>query len=768
MKKKFNSVYSFVKIHKKLFIPLLVVFGINYSILIILKIIPFKELNEFRTKPVSTRLYDCDNHLIQIIALEDGLRREWTDIESIPKEVQKLMLKAEDKRFYFHHGVDIFAVLNAFRQNTESSRTVRGASTITMQLAKMIYPEENRTFAVKIKDAINAIRIEAKLSKKQILELYLNSVPFGYNCEGITSAARMFYGKELKNLSTEEISCLSVITRRPKDYNPITNPQECAQRASLLNPKEDDYENLLATAKAAYIHSCPFLLPHYVNYLRQNYLSGMPQNQAELHLAVSLALQQVAENALNQALEQAEKSRISNGAILVLNNEDNSVIAWVGNGNFFDNQKQGQIDGITVQNQPGSSMKPFLYALALDTKAADGSSLYYPSMVLPDVPLEFGEDRVYIPQNFNNRYNGPIRMRIALASSLNVPAVDLLDRIGVENYLEKLYQMNFTSLISQADIVDLGLALGVGEVTLAELAPAFSVFVRDGVYLPLSYEKHSEKEIKKIQKKSGNQIYTRDTARILCSILSDKGARALGFGYTQTFQTEYPSIFKTGTSNQFQNIVALGATKEFTVAVWMGNHTGETVMGKTGSSLPAGAAKQILDYLEQYSKLSAEEKQFPLPENYEKKQICSLSGMPAGKNCPGVVYEYVPKDLVQDDCNWHVLNGNKLSVIYPSEYQKWVRLYDVAGEVDYTSSVLTVNTPKNKSVFYYSNMNQDLQAIPVEVFGGQKEEAVVEYDDEPAFTIYRPFYFLLPVERGSHKCKISCDDESTEIFFEVK
>lgn len=328
--------------------------------------------------------------------------------------------------------------------------------------------------------------------------------------------------------------------------------------------------------------------------------------------------------------------------------------------------------------------------------------------------------------------------------------------------------MNFTSLISQADVVDLGLALGVGEVTLAELAPAFSVFVRDGVYLPLSYEKHSEKEIKKIQKKSGNQIYTRDTARILCSILSDKGARALGFGYTQTFQTEYPSIFKTGTSNQFQDIVALGATKEFTVAVWMGNHTGETVMGKTGSSLPAGAAKQILDYLEQYSKLSAEEKQFPLPENYEKKQICSLSGMPAGKNCPGVVYEYVPKDLVQDDCNWHVLNGNKLSVIYPSEYQKWVRLYDVAGEVDYTSSVLTVNTPKNKSVFYYSNMNQDLQAIPVEVFGGQKEEAVVEYDDEPPFTIYRPFYFLLPVERGSHKCKISCDDESTEFFFEVK
>lgn len=761
-------IHKLIKNHKKLFIVLLAIFGGNYAILVVLKIIPFKDLNEFRVKPVSTRIYDCDNHLVQVIALEDGLRREWTDIESIPKEVQKLMITAEDKRFYFHHGVDVFAIINAFRQNTESSRTVRGASTITMQLAKMIYPEANRTLSVKLKDAFNAIRIEAKLSKKQILELYLNSVPFGYNCEGITSAARTFYGKDLGKLSTAEISCLSVITRRPSDYNPITNPQECAQRASLLNPKEDDYEILLATANGAYIHSYPFLLPHYINYLRQNYLSGLPQNQSECHLAVSLALQQVVENALNQALEQAEKSRISNGAILVLNNEDNSVIAWVGNGNFYDVQKQGQIDGITVQNQPGSSMKPFLYALALDTKAADGTPLYYPSMALPDIPLEFGEDRVYIPQNFNNRYNGPIRMRIALASSLNVPAVDLLDRIGVQNYLDKLYQMNFTSLISQADVVDLGLALGVGEVTLAELAPAFSVFTRDGVYLPVSYEKHTEKEIKKIQKKLGYQVYSADTARVICSILSDKGARALGFGYTQTFQTDYPSIFKTGTSNQFQDIVALGSTKEFTVAVWMGNHTGETVMGKTGSSLPAAAAKQILDYLEQYSKLSSEEKQFALPENYEKKQICSLSGLPAGKNCPGIVYEYVPKNLVQEDCNWHVLNGNKLSVIYPSEYQQWVRLYDIAGEVDYSSSPLSIGTPKNNSVFYYSDMNQDLQAIPVEVFGGQKDEIFVEYDDQTPFTVSRPFYFLLPVERGNHKCKITCGDETTQINFEVQ
>lgn len=762
-----NTVKSFFQKHKILFIIIFSLLGLNYLFLFTLKVIPFKELKEFREKPVSTRIYDCDRHIIQILSLDEGLRREWTDYNAIPKQVRSLMLKAEDKRFYFHHGVDIFAIVNAFKQNTQSNKTVRGASTITMQLAKMIFPSTERTFGAKLKDAFNAFRIEAKLSKKQILELYLNSVPFGYNCEGITSAARTFYGKELAQLTPQETACLAVTTRRPSDYNPLSNPAACAQRAQLLNLKNTDYNTLLNAAKSANIYTYPFLMPHYINYLKKDYFQTLEPFTAEVHLAASLALQQVAEGSLKQALKDAEKSRISNGAILVLNNKDNSVIAWVGNGDFFDNNIQGQIDGITVKNQPGSSMKPFLYALALDTKDENNKPLYYPSMCLPDIPMEFGEERVYIPQNFNNRYNGPIRMRIALASSLNVPAVDLLNRLGVENYLETLYKMNFNSLKSQAESVDLGLALGAGEVSLAELAPAFSVFTRDGKYIPLSFTKKSESEIKKIQK-NGKQIYTKDTARILCSILSDKGARALGFGFSQTFQTDYPSIFKTGTSNQYQDIVALGSTKEFTVAVWMGNFTGQTVIGKTGSSLPASAAKQILDYLEKYSKLSSKEKEFPLPETYSKKEICSLSGLPAGPYCPGKVMEYMPENLEQEPCNWHRKENDKTLIVYPSEYQQWKRIYDIPGEVDYSNSPLSIKTPKNNSIFFYSDMNEDLQAIPVEVFGGQEEIITVTYDSNPSYEVQRPFYFMLPVERGTHTCMISCGNETAQITFTVK
>lgn len=761
----FNSIFQKYKLWFVILFSLLI---INYVLLITLKIVPFKALRDFREKPVSTRIYDCDGNIIQILALEDGLRREWTDYNKIPKQVRKYIIKAEDKRFYFHHGVDIFAILNAFKQNTESNKTVRGASTISMQLAKMIYPSTERTFSVKLKDAFNAIRIEAKLSKKKILELYINNVPFGNNCEGITSAARTFYGKELSELSEEEIACLAVITRRPSDYNPISNPEACAQRASLLN--KNDYEILLSTANSAYIHNYPFLMPHYINYLKNRNLINLLSdgNHSELHLAASLALQQFTESALLQALEQAKLSRISNGAVLVLNNLDNSVIAWVGNGDFFDNTKQGQIDGVLVQNQPGSSMKPFLYALALDTKDENGNNKYYPSMCLPDVPMEFGEERVYIPQNFNNKYNGPVRMRIALASSLNIPAVDLLNRIGVNNYLETLYELQFTSLIPQANDVDLGLALGAGEVTLAELAPAFSVFTRDGKYLPLSYKKHTENEIEKLKKSTGKQIYSQDTARVICSILSDKGARALGFGFSQTYETDYPSIFKTGTSNQYQDIVALGSTKEFTVAIWMGNLTGQTVMGKTGSSLPAAAAKQILDYLNKYSKLSEEEKNFPEPENYTKQEICSLSGLPAGDYCPARVYEYIPNNMEIQTCDWHRKQGIKPVVVYPSEYQQWVRLYDISGEIDYSSAKLSIISPKNNSVFYYSEADKDRQAIPMEVFGGQINNLIIEYDDKAPYDIDRPFFFLLPVEIGEHTCKVTCGEESVQINFTVK
>lgn len=690
---------------------------------IIFRIIPFPELKNFVNKEYSTAYYDCDGVLLQVIPLEDGLRREYTPIKEIPPSVRKAFVKSEDKRFYFHCGIDFISLGGALVQNAKAGKTVRGASTITMQIVKMMNPDAPRTKQQKIKEIFEALKIEARLSKRQILELYLNSVPFGNNTEGVTSAARIIYGKELNQLTEKQIETLAKIPRRPSSYNPILTKEV----KPFIYPND---------------------VPHYIRYL-ENQPKIEKNRTYKKKLSVSKSLQAYAEGQLRTALEQTKNNRISNGAVLVIENKTGNVLAWVGN-DFWEDKIDGQIDGVLVKNQPGSSMKPFLYAMALESTDEKGNHLYLPNTILADVPKEYGSETLYVPSNFNNRFNGPIRFRVALASSLNVVAVDILNNIGVDSYLNKLYELGFESLKNGGKEADLGLALGAGEVALKELVYAFSVFPRDG------------KDYK------NNQIYSQNTARIINSILSDKNARSMGFGYTQTYETTYPSIFKTGTSNQYQNITALGATKDYTVGVWMGNFDGSTVVGKTGSSLPAYIAKNILDYLHQNNDTNLE---FEEPIGWEKRKICSLSGMEEGINCPHSVYEYVKKDDKSlQECNWHRYSTKSKTVetVYPAEYQKWVRQNEVEGKLDNYSQKLEIISPKDDALFYFSYMNQDMQAITIEAIGGGDDVAYIEYDGEIFSTSSRPFLFYIPVERGFHSCRVVCGIQSDYIEFEVR
>jgi penicillin-binding protein 1C len=738
-----------------------IVLGLLFIPPLLLRLVPFPELAEFCAQEYSCRIYDRRGELIQVTALKGGGRREFTPIKKIPKEIQKSFIRQEDRRFYFHHGVDWLSISGAIIQNRNAGKTVRGGSTISMQLAKAVNQDKSHTIRRKIKDIFYAWRIEAKLSKKKILELYLNSIYFGNNSYGITSAARTYFGCELNQLDSGQILVLSVLPRNPSYYNPI----EHSKRFAYFSKEAED-----AASKARYFNY-PYKLPHFVNYISK--VQGDSKLPYELHTSLDLEISDMAQSFLLEALEEARGSRITNGSLLLLNNEDGSVITWLGNGDFFDSENSGQIDGVLVKNQPGSSMKPFLYALALD------KGLIQPSTVLADVPSEFGNEKLYIPENFNNRFNGPVRMRIALASSLNVPAVSTLDKVGVKNYLEKLYELGFESLRENDSGLkaDLGLALGAGEVSLYELVPAFSVFIRDGAFLPLTYLQNNSLNNQLTNGRQSKILYpySKDTARLICSILSDKGARALGFGYTQTFQTEYPSIFKTGTSNQYQNIIALGATKNYTIGVWMGNFAGNTVMGKTGSSLPAWVAKNVLDKLEMPAHSPAgqtlsETQNFPEPENWHKERICSLSGLKAGPNCKAVVSEYVKDGTELADCSWHTKlnNSEEISVIYPPEYQQWLRSNPSKGLIEYSQAPLTILTPKTDSLFFYSSLHASKQAIPFEVTGGSENQLDVFYDEKKYATINRPFIFTLPVDRGEHSCRICCGNEEVTMSFTVK
>jgi penicillin-binding protein 1C len=727
---------------------------------LVIRFSPYPAYREFLTRKVSTRVYDRSGSLIQIVSLDDGLRREYLPLDSMPHEAVRIFMEAEDRRFYSHHGIDTGAVFRAFVQNVQERRTVSGASTITMQLARIIRPARSRNIAVKIRESFDALRLESRCPKDRILELYLNNVPFGFNSEGVATASRTFFGTTLDRLTEAQLYCLAVIPRRPLLYNPLANPGQCAAAAyelycstgtenKTVRLTKQDFRNAADSARS---FTYPYSMPHYIRWLSGRNESGM-FTQSELHISASLEIQRKAEDLLSSYVADYAGNRVTNGAVIVCDTRTGGIIAWVGSTDFFDSEHSGQIDGVITPEQPGSSMKPFLYALALERG-------FTPASVLPDVPSEFGFDQLYVPQNFNNRYNGPVRLRVALASSLNVPAVYLLNTLGMNAYTDKLRDLDFKSL--EHSDAGLGLALGNGAVTVFELVQAFSIFPRDGIFIPLNAGSADERNGSLKTASGARRVYESDTARLICDMLSDADARATGFGYAKTFITPFPSMFKTGTANQFQNITALGATPLYTAGVWMGNFSGDTVIGKTGSSIPAKIVRELLLTL-QGNKVV----EFKKPVQYRKERICQLSGMKAGPYCPDTVDEYVPAGRSGGVCTWHSSAGTA----YPAEYEQWFKLKKRNGTLAGNSAPFTIQSPRDGSVFFYDQSNSARnQNLIIEAAGGSCDTAVVtvDGDTESSFTVTRPFTCSIPIERGVHVVTMYCGDETAGVSFTVK
>ena len=687
-------------------------------------LMPCAALKDFMQRENSTRFYDRNGVLLQVRPLADGLRREYYPLADIPDSVVQAFISAEDRNFYIHPGVDFFSILRAFVQNKRAGYTVSGASTITMQLVRLVYPRRGKTtLLTKCIEMLRAFRIEAKLSKREILELYLNNIPFGFQVEGIGSAARTFYGVTPDKLTEAQIHQLALIPRRPVQYAP---------------EKQFVYPNLC---------------PHFLRYVTDDYLSKGKRLPASLSLSIDSTLVTETEKNIQKKISEFSESRIHNGAAIVLDNLTGEILVWVGNASFDDDAHSGQIDGVLVENQPGSSMKPFLYALALEHG-------FSPADPLPDIPQDFGTFGVYVPLNFNNCYNGPVRLRVALASSLNVPAVYLLHEIGMDAYISCLQSLGFSSLESQRDSLGLSLALGGVSVSLYEMARAFSVFPNDGVLHGSTFLKASGKPG---GAGGGSRVYRTDTARVLCDILSDKNARELGFGHAKVFDTPYPAIFKTGTSNQFQNIIALGATSRVTVGVWMGNFEGQTVVGKTGSSIPAEIVRALLDELSK--RYGADS--FPAPEDYRQERGCALSGLAAGPACPATVNEYVR--VQRDSCTWHSMQGGLVQVRYPSEYQHWAHSRNIAGSIAENSAELRIVYPKNGAVFIYDpSLPSSVQMLQVQAVGGASERASLYVDGNFAGDASGIFSWSTPLVRGRHQLAVECGGQSYTVSFTVK
>jgi penicillin-binding protein 1C len=736
----------------------------------VLRFTPYPELAGYRNRSYGFTALDRQGRPLRVFPSADGVKREWLPIDEIPSGVQRIFVRAEDARFYLHPGIDPAAVIAAGIRNLRAGRVVSGASTITMQLARLLKPRSHGLRG-KLLEALDALRLEARLSKKQILELWINGIPFGGNIEGLPAASRARFGREAKGLDDARAVLLAVIPRRPGLYDParFTNAgrsESAAVNAALvlarrcrLNLDEAALMEAAAEADPGKLadEKTPFYAPHFTDRIA----AGVKQ---PVRTTLDLDLQLYAEKRLASELALLENNRVGNGAVLAIDNANGEVLVYIGSASWFDDDKSGKIDGVRVRNQPGSCLKPFLYALALEKG-------FVPNDILPDIPTVFGSSEAYSPGNFNRRFNGPVRFRIALASSLNIPAVYLLERLGVRNFEDWLAGMGFDSIAASVGSYGLGLALGNAEVSLEELTRAFAVFPRGGWALDLRFTTAAQKE-------ETRRLMSPYSAWIITDILSDQASRFTGFGTASTFSTEFPSMFKTGTANQFQHIWAFGASPRYTVGVWMGNFSGETVIGRTGSSIPARIAADLLKALEQTTGVSGE-KSFPqIPGTAREIQICSLSGMAAGPYCAGSAREWLPSDRKETPCTWHRQPGS--DPIYPPEYQAWLTerfrkgtpgspgTPGFPGLQTAGSGSSRIRLPVSGSVFYFDPaLPPDAQAIRVETTGFDPG-ALVYANDILQGSLNNAGVFVLALRRGRQRVVVEDGNSVSEVQIEVR
>jgi penicillin-binding protein 1C len=543
-------------------------------------------------------------------------------VEDVSPWMLLATIAAEDKRFLEHSGVDIRSTARALWQNTKSGKTVSGASTITQQLVKNLEPRE-KGIKGKIEEAIKSLLIEKKLSKKEILEKYLNTVSYGNLSKGVGTASVRYFGINAKDLSLAQSSLLAAIPKSPVKYNPLSNKTDAFSRQKyilkrMLELEFIDEELYNIALKEKIIFRKTFYdtsAIHFANMVRRDkslYPSTTVKTTLDLKLNAELR------GILNSQLEVLKSNNVTNGSIVVIDNISGDIIGWVGSKDFF-SPDAGQIDGVISLRQPGSALKPFLYALAF-------SKGYKVSDRIDDSPY-FSAGR-FRPKNYDESYHGSVTLRDALACSYNIPAVSLAEKIGPDKFLSLLKQLGFNSLNRDVNFYGAGLSLGDGEVSLLELTNAYATLARGGIWMNTNYI-YGKKNIEQ------KRVISRESAYIVTDILLDNSARAQSFGLNSPLNLPFDFAAKTGTSKDYRDNLAIGYTPEWTVGVWVGNFDSSPMKNVSGISGAAPVLHSIAVLMnKRYSSTS-----FNKPIGVVQIEICPESGMIRGINCPRGVDE---------------------------------------------------------------------------------------------------------------------------------
>jgi penicillin-binding protein 1C len=578
--------------------------------------------------------------LLRELKSQDEGRSTPVRAEEVPVYVRNAFIAAEDKGFYSHLGLSPSAMARAAYQNLKAGRVVAGGSTITQQLARNLVKRE-RTVLGKIQEALWALRLEAHLSKQEILSQYLNRVPFGNNAYGIEAASELYFGRRALHLSLGQAAVMASIPRGPTAYNPYRAPAKLeARRLWVISRMESlglAHPEALEQARIAPLDleafRAAFRAPHFVEFVAAHLPQWGLEEATVVETSLDLGFQGEVETQIAEELNRLEERRVTSAAAIVIDNATGEVLAYQGSGDFFDPEREGQNDGLQMKRQPGSALKPFMYALAF-------SKGFTPASVLADVETQFGAPKgSYAPKNYDRRAHGPVRIREALANSYNVPAVRVADALGVDATLQMFREAGLDSLHEQASHYGLGLVLGNGEVSLWELSRAYSGLARGGEVAPLMPVRRAWRadgtEMPIRPEHSARRFIDSRAAALVTHILSDNGARARAFGLDNALRLPFATAAKTGTSKGYSDNWTVGYTAERTVAVWAGNFDGTPMVQVSGITGAGPIFKRVISR----SMRGLASKPLVDEHGLTHAAICPLSGHLAGEHCPAMMDE---------------------------------------------------------------------------------------------------------------------------------
>lgn len=668
----------------------------------------------------STKIYDRTGKIV-LWDIHEDVQRTVVPLSEISRHVKNATVAVEDSSFYQHEGIDFMGIIRATLKNIMAGKLSQGGSTISQQLVKKTLLTDEKTFSRKIKELILTAKLEKKLAKDQILERYLNQIPYGGSNYGIEAASKNFFGKSALDINLAEAAYLASLIKAPTYYSPYGNhKEELAARKNFALNKMAELGFITAEEKEKAQNEEVFFInrgqnslkaAHFSVYIR-SYLEEkygkdlVEQGGLKVITTLDYGLQQKAEEiAARYAKENKEKFNASNNSIIVLDPKTGQILVMVGSKDYFNKEDQGNFNVAMAYRQPGSAIKPFVYAAAFKKG-------YTPETVVFDLKTEFNpscghkyatstffslssssssegeKDECYMPENYDNKFRGPVSLRSALAQSLNIPSVKTLYLAGTQNSLNVLKDMGINTL-TDPNRYGLTLVLGGGEVTLFELTGAYSVFANNGA-------RNNPAGILKVEDKNGRileefisqprQVLDKNIALTVTDILSDNKARTPAFGENSPLY--FPSrqvAAKTGTTNDYRDAWIVGYTPNITVGAWFGNNDNSPMEKKVAGLIVAPMWNELMN--EAFKNLPKEDFEKPKKEptskpalngqwrGEQKYLIDKISGKLATEFTPPELIEEKTINQIHSILHWVDKNNPKSDKLVKPEsdpqYQMW-------------------------------------------------------------------------------------------------